>query len=189
MRKLILYMHVSADGFVEGENGDMTWMQPDDEHQWSELFEFLKDVDLFLLGRGMWPGYSNHWKKALVDQSFSANEIKYAKLAEKTHHIVFSKTLKDPAWENTTVVAGDVVDEVKQIKQQAGKNIQIVGGAKFAATLIDSGLVDEYRILINPAVVTEGKSFFRQLKTRRSLELTDVQKFSNGVVLHIYKNK
>lgn len=188
MRKLILSMQVSLDGFVEGQNGDMGWMQPDDNEQWDDMFAMLlKNVDLLLLGRGMWADYRDYWKKALVDSNFSPNEVKFAKLAERTPHIVFSKTLKDAGWENTTINSGDVADEVKKIKEQSGKDIYIVGGAKFAATLIDSGLVDEYQLVINPVILTKGKSFFQQLTNRRQIELIDTKQLSTGVAILRYK--
>jgi dihydrofolate reductase len=188
MRKLILSMQVSLDGFVEGQNGDMSWMQPDDNEQWDDMFAMLlKNVDLLLLGRGMWADYRDYWKKALVDSNFSPNEVKFAKLAERTPHIVFSKTLKDAGWENTTINSGDVADEVKKIKEQSGKDIYIVGGAKFAATLIDSGLVDEYQLVINPVILTKGKSFFQQLTNRRQIELIDTKQLSTGVAILRYK--
>jgi dihydrofolate reductase len=189
MRKLILSMQVSLDGYVEGPNGDMSWMQADDDEQWDDLFEMLKNnVDLFLLGAGMWPEYRDYWKKALASPTdFSSQEVEYAKLAEKTQHIVFSKTIKDAGWENTTINSGDIVIEVKRIKEQPGKDIQIVGGAAFAAALLDTGLVDEYRIMINPAVVAGGKSFFHHLKNSHSLELTGVSKLGSQVVALTYK--
>ena len=188
MRKLILSMQTSLDGYVEGKNGDMSWMQPDDDETWGDLFGILQDkVDLFLLGRGMWTEYRNYWTKALAEpEKFSAHEVEYAKLAEKTQHIVFSKTLKDAGWENTTINSGDLETEIKKIKASEGKDIQIVGGADFAASLLDSGLVDEIRVLVNPAIVAGGKSFFHQIKNRHSLELTSVRQLSSQVVVLVY---
>ncbi|WP_158288491.1 dihydrofolate reductase family protein [Mucilaginibacter psychrotolerans] len=167
MRKLILSMNASLDGYIEGKNGDMSWMQPDDDDTWDDLFGMLKDsVDLFLLGRCMWAEYRNYWKRALAEpEKFSYHEVAYAKLAEITPHIVFSKTLKESGWGNTTINNGDLVTEITKLKAAAGKDIQIVGGADFAAALLDSGLVDEIRVLLNPAIVAGGKSFFHQLKT------------------------
>jgi dihydrofolate reductase len=186
MRKLILYMHVSLDGYIEGANGDMSWISPDDDQQWNELFTFLEDVDLLVLGRGMWTGYRNYWRKALLEPGFSPNEVKYAKLAANSRHLIFSNTLTDPQWPNATVVPGSAVQEVKKIKEQSGKNIQLVGGATFAASLIDAGLVDQYRILVNPAIVTTGKSFQQQLTVKRSLQLIEAKKMGNGVALLVY---
>ena len=181
-------MQVSLDGYVEGPKGDMSWMQPDDDDAWEDLFGILSNtVDLFLLGRGMWAEYRDYWKKALAEpDKFSANELKYAKLAEKTQHIVFSKSLKNPGWENTAINNGDLAQEIQKLKAGKGKAIQIVGGANFAASLIDLGVVDEYRILVNPAIVGGGKSFFHQLKNCQSLQLTEVKRLGNGVVVMAY---
>jgi dihydrofolate reductase len=165
----------------------MNWLQPDDEEQWDDLFTMLKEVDLFLLGRGMWAGYRDYLKKVLTAPGFSTNEVQYAQLAEKTPHIVFSHTLQDPEWENTSIAKGSVVEEISKLKQQSGKNIQLVGGATLAATVIEAGLVDEYRLLVNPVILSKGKSFFQQLHHPHPLTLTQVKKLSNGVVILTYK--
>jgi dihydrofolate reductase len=83
MRKLILSMQLSLDGFTEGENGDMSWLQKEDPEQWSDLFEMLETVDLFFLGRVMFPDYRNYWKSALTNNNVSANHRRYAQLAAK----------------------------------------------------------------------------------------------------------
>jgi dihydrofolate reductase len=189
MRKLILSMQVSLDGYAEGPNGDMSWMQPDDDETWENLFAELADnVDLCLLGAGMWAEYRNYWKKALaVPVDFSRPEVAYAKFAEKTPHIIFSKKMTDAGWENATINNSDVAAEVKKLKEQTGKGIYIVGGPAFATTLLDSGLVDEYRIHINPAIVGGGKSFFHQVKKRHKLELVKVNQLNSQVVILTYK--
>ncbi len=183
MRKLILSINISVDGFVEAVNKDMSWLQPDDKEQWKELFNMLKNVDLFLLGRGMWKEYRDYWTKALDEPGFSAEEIKYAKLAINTQHIIFSTTLKKSGWPNAKIMQGDLKEEVLKFKQQPGKSIQIVGGAKFAAALIDSGLIDEYRFSVNPAILAKGKSIFTGLKNRHSLQLTRVKQLRCGVTV------
>jgi len=188
MRKLILSMSTSLDGYVEGKNGDMSWMKPDDDEQWDELFGLLSNVDLFLLGSGMWPDYRDYWKKALAKPAdFSGTEVKYAKLAEKTQHIVFSATMQDAGWENTTIISDNAVDVVRKIKGQAGGDIQIVGGADFAATMLDSGLVDVCRVLINPTIIAGGKSFFHQLKNGHAMELIEARALKNQIVVLDYK--
>jgi dihydrofolate reductase len=186
MRKLILSMHTSLDGFVTGPNEDMSWMQPDNDEQWDDLFDMLSNVDLFLLGSGMWEEYKNYWKKALSESGFSTNEVRYAKLAKKTKHIVFSSTLKNADWENTKIESSNINQALGRIKAEPGKNIQIVGGAKFAASMIDSGLVDEYRIIVNPIIVGKGKSFFHHLSSRHNLKRTNVKTLNNGVVILTY---
>jgi dihydrofolate reductase len=187
MRKLILSMNISLDGYVEAADKDMTWLQLDDNEQWEGLFDMLMEVDLFLLGSGMWTEYRDYWKKALAEPGFSQNEVKYAKLAEQTKHLVFSNTLKDAGWHNTEIVSGSLKDAISALKNQPGKNIQIVGGAEFAGSVIDSGLVDEYRLEVNPVILGSGKSFFDGLQNRHSLELTDVKRHANEVVVLTYR--
>jgi dihydrofolate reductase len=186
MRKLILSMQVTLDGFTEGQNGDMSWVQKEDPEQWSDLFEMLETVDLFLLGRIMFPDYRNYWRSIQSNNNASANHRRYAQLAAKTAHVVFSQTLKEPGWENTRILQGNVVEEVKKLKNQPGKDIQVVGGAKLAATVMNAGLVDEYRLVQNPVVVCKGKSFFRQLTRGSKLQLQYVKSLRSGVVILRY---
>jgi dihydrofolate reductase len=181
-------MQMSLDGFIEGENGDSSWMKTNDPEDWTDLFEMLKTVDLILAGRVMWPDYSNYWKRALTSSTASPNEVAYARIAEKTPHIVFSKTMKDPEWTNAKIVSGDVVEEAKKLKQQAGKDIVTFGGAMFARTLIEAGLVDEYRLCVVSAIVAKGKSFFDGLTKKSTLELTDVKKLKSGMIVVRYRN-
>ncbi|HZE84903.1 MAG TPA: dihydrofolate reductase family protein [Puia sp.] len=189
MRKLILAMQVSLDGFVEGPGGDMSWFVHDDPEHWADLFGMLQSVDLFLLGRGMWTDYRNYWKQALISSTASPDEVAYAKLAEKTKHIVFSHTLADPGWENTSISNGPVAEEVRKIKQAPGKDIQVVGGARLAATILEAGLVDEYRLSIHPAILGEGKSFFRDQHTKQSLQFVSAKTLPSGGVIARYQAK
>ena len=187
MRKLILAMQISLDGFVVGENNDMHWIATDTPEIWDDLFEMLEDVDLFLLGRGMYAGYRDYWKKALQVTGFSENEVKYARLAETAPHLVFSSTLKDAQWENTRIINGDVVEEVRKIKEQPGRSIYVVGGARFASTMIEAGLVDEYRITVNPIIVGRGKSLFQNITQQRKLSLLDIRQMPGGVLVVRYR--
>ena len=113
----------------------------------------------------------------------------YAKLAEKTKHLVFSQTMQDPGWENTTIFKGPVSEEVARIKQGNGQDIQVVGGAKLAATIMGAGLVDEYRLIINPVVLGEGKSFFRDQHSKQFLQLISAKNLSSGVIIVRYQVK
>ncbi|MEO6549694.1 MAG: dihydrofolate reductase family protein [Ferruginibacter sp.] len=188
MRKLILSMQVSLDGFIEGPSGDISWIEKDDNEQWKDLFEMLQTVDLFLLGRKMFPDYRDFWQKALINPQASPYEVAYAKLAEKTKHIVFSHTITDPQWANTQIINGDVAAEITKIKMQPGKDIQVVGGAQLAATVIEAGLADEYRLNIAPVILGAGKSFFRLQKAGYSLDLISAKQLASGVIIARYKS-
>jgi dihydrofolate reductase len=186
MRKIILAMSISLDGYVEGPNHDTSWMRTDSPSDWDDLFEMLESVDLLLLGGGMFEEYRDYWTQALTNPKASANEVKFARWAEKHRHIVFSRSIKNPKWENTTVTSGDAIEEVKKLKSQTGKNIYVVGGAKFASALLDAGLVDELRLVVNPWVLGAGKSLFNGNKHRHSLKLADTKKMDGDTLLVRY---
>jgi dihydrofolate reductase len=135
----------------------------------------------------MWKEYRDYWTNALSGTGGTANEIKYAKLASQTPHIIFSKSLKQSGWPNANINSGNLNKAISKLKKQPGKDIQIVGGAKFAAALIDSGLVDEYHLNIEPVILAKGKSVFAKLINRNTLRLTAVNKFQNGVVHVVYE--
>jgi len=180
---------MSLDGFIAGPNGDTSWMQTDDEEQWLDTFEMLRSVDLILVGGVTFREYRDYWKQALTNPKASPNEVAYARLAEKTKHILFSSSVTDPQWQNTQIIKGKVVDEVAKLKAQPGKDIYIVGGAKLAATLIDADLVDEYRLTINPAIIGNGKSFFRDQHTKHLLEPVQTKVLKTGVIIAQYNAK
>ncbi|HMJ69776.1 MAG TPA: dihydrofolate reductase family protein [Cyclobacteriaceae bacterium] len=189
MRKLILSMQISIDGFIEGENGDMSWMALDEPMSWDDTFEMLSTVDTALLGGVTFPIYRDHWKGCLAGSKCSANELKYAKWADKTQHLVVSKTLKDPEWQNTKVISGSVVEEVKKLKEQKGGDIYLVGGGMLARTMIDAGLVDAYRLTVSPYIAKKGKSLWSPLTNTHKLEPAGVKQLELGAIVLRYNEK
>jgi dihydrofolate reductase len=187
MRRLILTMQVSLDGFIEGPEGAMDWFAADDAAQWRDMFERLDAADALLLGRGMYPGYAAYWHSALSSPEASKNERRYARLAQKIPHFVFSETLERADWGDTKIVRGDLLDTIRTMKRRRGKDIVAWGGAKLAASLIESGLVDEYQLIVNPVVLGGGKPLFKGL-SRRSLEHVGTKTYPSGAVLLRFKN-
>jgi len=178
-------MQMSLDGYIEGLNKDMSWVQTNNPEGWARVFEMLKNVDLLVLGRGMFAEYRDYWKKSLTSPEATSNEVEYARYAEKTKHIVFSRTLKDPQWKNTEINSGDVVQEVEKLKRQSGADIYLVGGGMFASTVLDAGVVDELRLVINPYLLGGGKSLFKD-GSKQSLELVRSTAMEGGILEVIY---
>jgi dihydrofolate reductase len=189
MRKLILSMQVSLDGYIESSTGDMDWMDINSNDGWDVVFDMMKNIDLLLLGRKMYNGYRDFWKNALVDPDAAENDRRYAVIADSLPHIVFSKTLKEAGWSNTIIHSGDVVEEIIRLKNQDGKDIYLVGGAKLASTALDAQLVDELILKVAPVLLGGGKSLFLDVYNRQELKLTDVRSFSNGMVDLTYHRK
>jgi dihydrofolate reductase len=186
MRKVILAMQMTLDGFVCGPNDEMDWLIGGDE-EWTEMFKDLADVDMCLLGSKMFPGYAGYWRSVLTNPVANKNERKYAEYADRTPHIVFSKSgsLKSD-WANTRV-AEDPEREISRLKKESGKNMIVWGGADFASTLIKLGLIDEYRITLNPTLLGGGKSPFNNIGSQTKLSFIDSRPLTSGNVILRYK--
>jgi dihydrofolate reductase len=188
MRKLITGMKISVDGKVEGREGMADWV-----HAWSEDYGLMPQIDACVLGGGMYPGYEQYWtgirnepdKPAWTTGSGpTPAEIEWASFAARTPHYVLSTTLTSAQWSNTTFVQG--FEEIAALKQQPGKDIYLIGGARTTASLIDAGLVDELRLILYPLIVGEGKALFAAMAGRRGLELRKALPLPDGCVSLIY---
>jgi dihydrofolate reductase len=186
MRKVILAMEMSLDGLIEGPNGEMDWLVSGEE-DWQEMFKDLESVDTYLLGRKMYPIYAAYWRSVLTNVSSPIDELRYAKLADKSQHIVFSKTLTTVEWKNTRI-AVDPLAEINHLKKQPGKDMVIWGGAELAATFINLGLVDRYRITLNPTILGGGKPMFNNISQRRKLKLLESRPMKSGATILWYED-
>ena len=184
-RKLILSMQITLDGYVAGPNDSVDWLLSDDE-EWREHFKDTESADTFLLGRKMYPSYSQHWQGVLQNPHSDPNELQFAKFADRAQHIVFTKGDFKPDWKNTRV-AHDLPGEVARLKKENGKNIIAWGGACFAASLIDLGLVDEYRFELNPHILAKGKRLFDTVELQQKLILIDSKPLKSGLIVLKYR--
>jgi dihydrofolate reductase len=188
MRKIIAALVVSVDGFIEGPNGELDWVET-----WEDPFDLLPQIDTCILGRGMYPGYEQYWSAVLAKpegplpftgKAASKGEIEYAHFAEKTPHVVLSKTLDKVAWKNTRIVRD--VDEIHKIKQQPGKDIHAVGGATLVSSLMNLDLIAEVRLVVQPIILAKGKALFKDVKGRHALKLLEVTSSKAGAVRLTY---
>lgn len=189
MRKLIGAMKVSVDGKVEGPGGSADWVEA-----WSNDYGLMPQVDACVLGGGMYPGYEQYWTAIQRDPDKPAwitgnaptpAELEWARFAAETPHYVLSRTMNTPPlWPRTTVVRG--LGEIAALKQQPGKDIYLVGGARTTASLIDAGLVDELRLIVYPLIAGEGKALFATAERRRLLELRKVEQLRGGRLSLVY---
>jgi dihydrofolate reductase len=187
MRKLIAGMKISVDGKMEGpETAD--WVKA-----WSEDYGLMSQIDACVLGGGMYPGYEGYWTSIqnepgkpawITGNAPTPGEIEWARFAAHTPHYVLSRTLTAARWPKTSFVRG--LEEIAALKQQPGKDIYLIGGARTTASSIDAGLVDELRLIVYPLIAGEGKALFATTARRRGLELRKVQQLSDGLVSLIY---
>lgn len=189
MRKIIAALEVSLDGFIEGPNGEIDWID-----SWEDLFGFLPQVDTLLLGGGMYPGYEQNWQAIienpggvlpLTGKVATRGEIAYAAFASKTPHVVLSRTIAKVAWPNTTIMRN--IAEVARMKQQPGKDIHAVGGASLVSSLANAGLIDEIRLIVRPIILGAGKALFAGVARRMPLTLVEAIGMKSGLVRLIYR--
>jgi dihydrofolate reductase len=193
MRKIIAALQTSVDGFIEGPNGELDWAMAEDEETWRDIFAMLDSVDTCILGRVMYPDYEQYWLAVLADPTGSLplsgrpatkNEIAYARWADKTQHLVVSKTLKEVKWKTTRIIRD--LEEIRKLKQQPGKDMHVVGGATLVGSLMNAGLIDEVRVLINPLLLGGGKALFKDVKERKVLKQVRTKTLRSGKVSLTY---
>jgi dihydrofolate reductase len=188
MRKIIAGLIVSVDGFIEGPKGELDWVET-----WEDPFDLLPQIDTCILGRGMYPGYEQYWSAVLANpegplpftgKAASKGEIEYARFAEKTPHIVLSKTLDQVSWKNTRIVRD--IEEIRRMKQQPGKDMHAVGGATLVGSLMNQRLIDELRLVVYPIVLGGGKALFKDVKERHALKFVGAKPLESGLIRLTY---
>jgi dihydrofolate reductase len=184
MRKIILMMSVSLDGFIEGPNREIDWHMVDDELH-THFNEELGAMGAFLSGRVTHELMAGFWPTADRDPSSTGPMIEFARIWRDMPKIVFSRTLERADW-NTTVVRDVVPEEVLALKAQPGGDLAL-GGADLAAAFMRHDLIDEYRLYVHPVVIGRGKPLFPASDTQIKLQLAETRTFGNGVVLLRYQ--
>ncbi len=184
MKKIILMMMVSVDGFIEGPNRELDWHMVDDELHW-HFNEELRGMSAFLEGRVTYELMAAFWPTADRDPAGNAPMVEFARIWREMPKIVFSRTLERADW-NTTVVRDVVPEQIRALKAQAGADM-VLGGANRAATFMRHDLIDEYRLYVNPVLIGRGTRLFRDSDVRTGLRLAETRRFGNGVALLRYE--
>jgi dihydrofolate reductase len=184
MRKIILMMSVSLDGFIEGPRRELDWHMVDDELH-DHFNEQLSVMGAFLNGRVTYELMAGFWPTADTDPSSTKPMVEFARIWRNMPKIVFSRTLERADW-NTTVVRDVIVDEIMELKAQPGGDL-VLGGADIAASFMRHDLIDEYRLYVHPIVIGQGKPLFQASDAKIKLELAETRTFGNGVVLLRYQ--
>ncbi|WP_028778148.1 dihydrofolate reductase family protein [Shimazuella kribbensis] len=182
MRKLVLYMHTSLDGCVEGGNPwDISWISYNQELE-NYAVEILQDVDTVLWGRNTFLGMQQFWTSVPDNPESSEHEISHARWLENTMKIAVSRSMEEVDWQNSRLVKENIAEEVTNLKKQPGKNMIILGSPTLAQSLMQLDLIDEYRLTVNPVVLGSGKPLFKDVPNKMDLKLMDSRVFNSGVV-------
>jgi|SRR6185503_15071356 len=179
MRKLILRMSMSLDGFVGGPKGELDWIFRNvDEESIAFGVAQLWEAGVHAMGHVTYRDMAAHWPTSTEPWAPPMNELP---------KVVFSKTLKEAPWGPARILSGDLADEVARLKAEPGKSILCHGGARFAQALTRLGLVDEYWVLIHPVALGAGLPMFKELPKPLGLELISVKAFAGGTVAKTYR--
>ncbi len=190
MRKIILYMVYSFDGYICGPKDELDWENQDPAISMELIPDLLKTVDSMILGRVLYEGFSQAWPAMAKDPNSPKELVDFANWVVDSPKYVVSKTLEKAEWNNSYVLSvqndEDIIKEVTKLKESTGGDIVLFGGARLAQTLVRLQLVDEYRLKVQPVVLGEGKMLFKDLKTRNSLQLIYSKAFEPSGVLGLY---
>jgi dihydrofolate reductase len=191
VRKLVVVEFLSLDGVMQAPGSPDEDTQGGFEHGgWSRPYfddvlgaaaaEGMAATDAYLFGRKTYEIMARHWPTAPSDDPFAAH-------LNSTPKYVASRTLQSLAWQNSTLIEGGVAAAVAELKQQAGKNIAVLGSGELVQTLIENDLVDEYSLMVHPIVLGSGKRLFQDSDQTRSLRLVDCKATSTGVLILTYQ--
>lgn len=181
MRKLIVFMMTSLDGYIARPNGDIDWHVVDEEFN-TFAEEQIHSVDTIIFGRTTYEVMASWWPTQMALDS----DPEIAKLMNSMPKIVFSTTLPSADWQNTRLIKDHIPQAIAQLKQQSGKDLIIFGSNKLSASFINLGLIDEFRIMVAPVLLGEGQPLFAGVTDTPHLKLLKTRTFKSGNVLHYY---
>lgn len=183
MRKIILMVSVSLDGFFEGPERDISWSLVDEElHQ--HFNDETRAMGGFIDGRITHELMAEYWPTADQDPNITPAMAEFAGIWRDKPKFVFSRTLTTAEW-NTTVIHDVVPEQIAELKAQPGGDLSL-SGANLAATFMRHDLIDEYRLYIHPVVIGQGRPLFQAPELRINLTLAETRSFGNGVVMLRY---
>ena len=182
MRKVFVFNMVTLDGFFEGPNQEIDWHNVDKEFN-EFAAEQLGTIGVILFGRVTYQGMASYWPTPFAIE----NDPVIAARMNSISKIVISHTLDKAEWNNTRLIKDNVAAEITRLKQQPGKDLAIFGSANLMASLMHMGLVNEFRIMVNPVVLGNGTPLLKGISQPLKLKLIKTRTFSSGNVLLYYQ--
>jgi dihydrofolate reductase len=183
MRSLIVFNHVSLDGYFVDKKGDMRWAHKQDP-EWNEFVAGnARGGGVLLFGRVTYEMMASYWPTPMAAQNSPA----VAEHMNNLQKVVFSRTLDKASWNNTKLVKGDLAMEVRKMKRESGQGLVIMGSGTIVSQLAQEGLIDEFQIVVCPIVIGSGRSLFEGVTEKLNLKLTKSRTFGNGNVYTCYE--
>lgn len=186
MRKVIFLMHVSLDGLVAGPNGEMDWIVYNDELE-KYSHDLHATTDTAIYGRVTYQMMDGYWPSVLSNPASTGGELNHARWYDAATKIVISRTLSSDLSTKRVVIGDHIGEEIRRVKQQPGKDMWLLGSPSVAQSFMRLGLIDEYRINVNPVVLGAGKPLFGGLEKPINLKLLEARTIQGGVVALRYE--
>ena len=181
MRRLIISMHTSLDGFVAGPKGEMDWIKLDDD-MFDLVGEFTEDADTALYGRNTYEMMEYYWPTASEKPNATKHDIQHSAWYKEVNKVVLSRSLANKQLNKTTFISEHIPAFIKNLKRQEGKNILLFGSPTVVHLLAQHNLIDEYRLFINPVILGQGIPLFAGIHERIPLTAVSTKLFSSGVI-------
>jgi len=183
MRKLVVFNNVSLDGYFVDDRGDMSWAHQRDAEWGAFVSENASGGGVLVFGRVTYDLMAGYWPTAAA---LEANPV-VAEHMNNLPKIVFSRTLDRASWKNTRLIKGDIVSAMKELKQEPGPDMVILGSGSIVSQLTDARLIDEYQVVLCAAVLGGGRTMFEGVKQKLDLTLKKSRTFGNGNVVLWYE--
>src|SRR5688572_15638173 len=182
MRKLVLFMHVSLDGFASDANSGLDWISYDSELQQYADGIIAATVGSPVYGRVTYELMAGYWPGVLNNPNAREHSKAHAQWVDKATKIVFSKTMKKAEWNNTIVINDNSAEEINKLKQQPWKDLVIFGSPGLAHSFMELDLIGEYQLTLNPVLLGSGKPVYQNIKNKTNLKLVKATTLKSGVV-------
>jgi dihydrofolate reductase len=160
MRKLFLQINMTVDGFIEDSNREIDWHFSDDEFE-QFIVDTLQSIDGMVFGRVAFELLAQYWPTAAANPQVTAKHVEMARLMNELPKYVISTRLRRVEWRNSHIIGGDAADAIRTLKEQPGKDIALFAGAGVVSTFMQLGLLDEYRLILNPIFLGSGTPLFK----------------------------
>jgi dihydrofolate reductase len=185
MSKLIVFNHVTLDGYFVDGSGGMNWASVgnDDPEYSAFVAENASGGGQLLFGRVTYELMASYWPTPIADQ----HHPDVAKGMNSMSKVVFSRTLDQASWSNTRLVKGDLVSEVRKMKDETGPGMAILGSGSIVAQLAQEHLIDEYQMMVDPVALGKGRTMFEGIQEKLSLKLARTRTFNNGKIFLSYE--
>lgn len=186
MRRVIMQLELTLDGFGANMDGGMDWFALDPE-AWKLRNEYYqREIGTVLLGRNNYLGFQGYWPNVGNMPGASETDMIFSRWLDATPKVVFSKTLEEATWQHSRLASGDLSEEIARLKAEPGKNLLIMSSIGLAQSFMAAGLIDEYWLTVHPIAIGQGIPLFKE---RVDLQLLDSRTFPSGQVFLHYERR